>query len=242
MYYLLTAGIILVNATVNLLYAKRHVYFQLTLSSLKEYFKSVGVLGIYAILTSMYTTFNVAYLGFISSDVEVGYYTTSTKIHTIILMMFSAVTGVLMPRMASILSEKKYDEYKRLIRKSTTILFAFAIPTVIFIELFAPMIIRIIAGEGYEGAILPLRIIAPLILIIGIEQILITQSLMPMGKDNAVLINSILGAVVGIAANLIIVPHLVSVGSAIVWLLSEITVMCSAIYFFRQEWSKISLN
>lgn len=242
LYYLLTAGIILVNATVNLLYAKRHVYFQLTLSSLKEYFKSVGVLGIYAILTSMYTTFNVAYLGFISSDVEVGYYTTSTKIHTIILMMFSAVTGVLMPRMASILSEKKYDEYKRLIRKSTAILFAFAIPTVIFIELFAPMIIRIIAGEGYEGAILPLRIIAPLILIIGIEQILITQSLMPMGKDNAVLINSILGAVVGIAANLIIVPHLVSVGSAIVWLLSEITVMCSAIYFFRQEWSKLSLN
>lgn len=242
LYYLLTAGIILINATVNLLYAKRHVYFQLTLSSLKEYFKSVGVLGIYAILTSMYTTFNVAYLGFISSDVEVGYYTTSTKIHTIILMMFSAVTGVLMPRMASILAEKKYDEYKRLIRKSTTILIAFAIPTVIFIELFAPMIIRIIAGEGYEGAILPLRIIAPLILIIGIEQILITQSLMPMGKDNAVLINSILGAVVGIAANLIIVPHLVSVGSAIVWLLSEITVMCSAIYFFRQEWSKISLN
>lgn len=242
LYYLLTAGTILVNAIINLLYAKRHVYFQLTLTSLKEYFKSVGIIGIYAILTSMYTTFNVAYLGFISSDIEVGYYTTSTKIHTIILTMFSAVTGVLMPRISSILADKKYDEYKRLIRKSTIILITFAIPTVIFIELFSPIIIRIIAGEGYEGAILPLRIIAPLILIIGIEQILITQSLMPMGKDKAVLINSILGAVVGIATNLIIVPHLYSVGSAIVWLLSEIMVMCSAIYFFKKEWYKLSLN
>lgn len=242
LYYLLTSGIIFINAIVNLFYSRKYIYLRLSFSSLDGYFKSVGILGIYTILTSMYTTFNVAYLGFISTDVEVGYYTTSTKIHTIILMMFSAVTGVLMPRMASILAENRFDEYKRLIKKSTTILIAFAIPIVIFIELFAPIIIRIIAGEGYEGAILPLRIIAPLILIVGIEQILITQSLMPMGKDKAVLINSILGAVVGIVANLIIVPHLVSVGSAIVWLLSEITVMCSAIYFFKKEWGKLSLN
>jgi O-antigen/teichoic acid export membrane protein len=113
---------------------------------------------------------------------------------------------------------------------------------VLAIELFAPEIIKIMSGAGYEGAILPLRIVAPLVLIIGLEQILIVQSLMPMGKDKAVLINSIIGAVVGIIANIVLVPHLESVGSAIVWCVSEIAVMCSAIYFLRKEWCNLKVN
>lgn len=238
-YYFLTSATIVVNAIINLVYARRFIKFKLCFSSLKEQTKSVCTLGVYNILTSLYTTFNVAYLGFVSSETQVGYYTTSTKIHTIILMAFTAVTGVMMPRMASILSEKKYSEYERLIKKSVLILFVFSIPCIIFIEVFAPLIIKIIAGSGYEGAILPLRIIAPLVLIIGFEQILITQSLMPMGKDKAVLINSIIGAIVGITANLIFVPYLASIGSAIVWLLSEIAVMLSAFYFFKREWNLI---
>ena len=239
-YYFLTSATIVVNAIINLVYARRFIKFKLCFSSLKVLTKSVCTLGVYNILTSLYTTFNVAYLGFVSSETQVGYYTTSTKIHTIILMAFTAVTGVMMPRMASILSEKKYSEYERLIKKSVLILFVFSIPCIIFIEVFAPLIIKIIAGSGYEGAILPLRIISPLVLIIGFEQILITQSLMPMGKDRAVLINSIIGAIVGITANLIFVPYLASTGSAIVWLLSEITVMLSAFYFFRKEWNRIT--
>lgn len=62
---------------------------------------------------------------------------------------------------------------------------------------------------------------------------------MPMGKDKAVLINSIIGAIIGIAANLILVAYLASIGSAIVWLLSEIAVMLSAFYFFKREWNLI---
>lgn len=150
-------------------------------------------------------------------------------------MAYTAVTGVMMPRMTSILSKNKYEDYKRLIKKSIIVLFVFAVPCVILLEIFAPLIINIIAGPGYQEAILPLRIIAPLVLIIGIEQILITQSLMPMGKDKAVLVNSIIGALVGVMMNVILVPYFASVGSAIVWLLSEIVVMLSAIYYYSKE-------
>lgn len=238
-YYFLLSSTIVVNAIINVIYARKFVRFRFCFYSLKDYIKSLCIMGAYSVLTSLYTTFNVAYLGFVSSDVEVGYYTTSTKIHHIILTAFTAITGVLMPRMASILAQKKYDEYKRLIKKSISVLFIFAIPCVIAIELLAPEIIKIIAGPGFEGAILPLRIVAPLVLIIGFEQILIIQSLMPMGKDKAVLINSIIGAIVGIIANVILVPHLEAVGSAIVWLVSEIAVMCSAIYFLSKEWRRM---
>lgn len=234
-YYFLTSATIVVNAIINLIYARRLIKFKFCFSSLKEPAKSVFTFGVYNILTSLYTTFNVAYLGFISSAEQVGYYTTATKIHTLILMAYTAVTGVMMPRMTSILSKNKYEDYKRLVKKSIIVLFVFAVPCVILLEIFAPLIINIIAGPGYQEAILPLRIIAPLVLIIGIEQILITQSLMPMGKDKAVLVNSIIGALVGVMMNVILVPYFASVGSAIVWLLSEIVVMLSAIYYYSKE-------
>lgn len=234
-YYFLTSATVVVNAIINLLYARRVVQFKFCFSSLKDYSKSVSILGVYNILTSMYTTFNVAYLGFVSSDTQVGYYTTSTKIHSLILMAFTAVTGVLMPRIASILAEKRYTEYSMLIKKSIYILLLFSIPCVTVLEIFAPEIIYLIAGTGYEGAITPLRIIAPLVLIIGVEQILITQSLVPMGKDRAILTNSIFGAFIGVLMNLTIVPKYGAVGSSIVWVLSEITVMLCAIYFVSKS-------
>ena len=241
-YYFLTSATIIVNAIINVLYARKYIRFKLKFSSLRDYTKSICIMGMYSVLTSLYTTFNVAYLGFVSTDIQVGYYTTSTKIHTIVLMAFTAVTGVLMPRIASILSDKRYDEYKRLIKKAVNILLIFALPCVLLVEIFAPQIVYLIAGNGYQGAVMPLRIIAPLILVIGFEQILITQSLMPMGKDKAVLINSILGAIVGLVANVILVPKLAAIGSAIVWTISELVVMFSALFFFLREWSKIKMN
>lgn len=239
LYYFLTCITIALNALLNLLYAKKYVVLKFHLGGLQKYCKSLSIIGIYGILTSMYTTFNVAYLGFVSSDIQVGYYTTSTKIHSIISMIFTAITGVLMPRMSAIWASKQYDQYKQLIRKSFFLLFLFAIPSTLLLELLAPQIIYLIAGPGYEGAIIPLRIIAPLILVIGIEQILIIQALMPMGKDKAVLINSIFGASIGILLNIITVPKFEAIGSAIVWLVSEITVMSSALYFFYKEWKKL---
>lgn len=63
------------------------------------------MLGLYAIMTSMYLTFNVMYLGLVSDNVEVGYYTTAFKLYYVILGLFSAFTNVMLPRMSALISE-----------------------------------------------------------------------------------------------------------------------------------------
>lgn len=181
-YYLLTVMMIVVNAFVNIIYSRHYVTLLFRNIGVTLYIKSFFILGIYALLTSMYLSFNVMYLGFVSGETEVGYYSTASKLYRILIAMFTAFTGVMLPRMSSLLSEGKVDEFKKFLRKSTNILFAFSIPLVIFTIVFAPAIINIIAGKGYEGAILPMRIMMPLMLIIGYEQILIIQALMPLKK------------------------------------------------------------
>lgn len=224
-YYLLSMLMIAVNAVINVWHSRKLVRFSFKGISLCPYLTSFFVLGIYIFLTSMYTTFNVAYLGFVCGETEVGYYTTATKLHVIFLALFSAFTGVMMPRMSSLVAERNFDEFRILLSKSLHVLFVFAIPVVVFATVFAPQIIQIISGAGYEPAASPMRIIMPLILIIGYEQIVVLQVLMPLKKDKAIFINSCTGAAVGVFANVLLVTRLHSVGSALVWVSSELVVL-----------------
>lgn len=238
-YYLLLTLMITVNAAINIIHSRKYTGFRFTLRKSLPLFRSIAILGAYALMTSMYTTFNVAYLGMTWNDTEVGYYVTGNKIYRIILSLFTAVTGVMLPRLSSILAEGRHGEFRRLLKKSLILLLAVFIPVSALLMAFAPQVIRLIAGPGYEGAVLPLRIISPLLVIIGIEQILITQGLMPMGKDKAVLINSVAGAATGLALNLLLVPEYGAVGSSVAWFAAECAVLTSAAVFFSKAMKQL---
>lgn len=237
MYYMLSVMMIVVNAVINLWHSRKFatISFNLRNIRIKKYLPSFLTLGLYIILTSMYTTFNVAYLGFACNETEVGYYTTATKLHTIFLSLFSAFTGVMLPRMSSLICNGNQEEFKSMIEKSIRLLFAFSFPLIVFTEIFAREIIGVISGSGYEMAVPPMQIIMPLILIIGYEQIIVIQVLMPMKKDRAIFVGSIAGAVAGILTNILIVSKMKSIGSAIVWFISEIVVLTVSQYYTNKS-------
>lgn len=233
-YYILTVSAVVLNALFNWIYSRKFVHFDFKSIYLKPYIKPFLILGIYLLFNSMYSTFNVAYLGFVGGNKEVGFYTTATKLYGILLAFFSAFTGVMLPRISALVAENDFKEVNRLIGRSFDILYTFCFPIIIFFVVFAPQVISIIAGKGYEGSILPMRIVMPLMLIIGTEEILIIQLLMPLNKDKAIFINSVIGAVVGICFAIILVKNYHSVGSSIVWVLSELSILISASYFVNK--------
>lgn len=79
-YYFLTVLTIVINAVVNFWYSKRYVSFSFKFLNLRPYLLPVISYGFYRILTSMYTTFNVTYLGSVSDVAQVGYFVTATKL------------------------------------------------------------------------------------------------------------------------------------------------------------------
>ena len=81
-----------------------------------------------------------------------------------------------------------------------------------------------------------MRIISPLVLIVGTEQILVIQILMAMHEDRTVLKNSFTGALVAILLNLLITSSLGAPGSAIVWVISELCIMILSIVFIRRRY------
>ena len=233
-YYFLTVLIITINSIINQIYARKYISVNLSKVNLKMYVVPIVIMGIYSIMTSMYTTFNTAYLGFVAGDTQVGYYTTAHTLYGALLAFFSAFTSVMLPRMTSLLSEGKFDRFKSLLTRSANVLFAYSFPFVFLFIVFASEIIQLYAGAGYAGAVIPMQICMPLMIIIGYEQIIITQGLLPLDKNKAVLVNAFVGAIAGVSASLVLVNKYMSVGSSMVWVISEVCVLISASIYIKK--------
>ena len=222
LYFLLTVGAVVVNAIINIGYSRRFATLSFRNVDLKAYLKPVFSLGLYKIMVSMYTTFNGVYLGFVATDAEVGYYYAAKKLFYILLGLFSAFTAVMLPRMSSLVEKRQEEEFHRKIGQTFDLVFAIGIPMTLFLVVMAPQIIGLMSGPGYEGAVLPMRIISPVLLLSSMAQIWVIQVLMPLKQDRIILLSSAIGAVTGIVINILLVGRLGAVGSAIVLLCSEL--------------------
>lgn len=224
LYFVMTVETVVINALVNFLYVWKFVHPRFEDYFSSRYLKQNGILGIHNIMTSMYLTFNVIFLGLSSDNTQVGYYTTAFKVYMVVLGLFSAFTNVILLRMSTLLAQGEKDRFQQLVDKSFRAMCTFSIPMIVCSIILAPQIIYVLSGPGYEGAVTPMRIIMPAALFVGIAQVLAIQILTPMKKDRVLFIASIIGAIVSMAINMALVSALQSVGSAVVLLCSEIAV------------------
>lgn len=235
LYFVLSVLVVVLNALINVIYLCRFIKIQIKELGSMKYLKQNLYIGFCSIMSSMYITFNVVYLGIVSTNVEVGYYTTAFKLYSIVLGFISAFTNVMMPRMSSLLATGKKEQFQQMANKSFEIIAAISIPLIIYCIILAPQIIYVLSGLGYEGAILPMRIIMLAVIFVGVAQVLAIQILMPMKKDAILLLASGIGAIVAILLNIFLTDRWESMGSAIVMLCSELAVTFTYVFYFFHE-------
>lgn len=228
-YYFLTMLVVMASALVNMIGTRRFLPDTHVKINLKAYAMPFFTLGAYELLASAYTTLNTSFLGFVSNDTEVGYYATATKLISIITMIYISFSGMLLPRMTSIVAHGEKDRFRKYFRKTLMIIIFFSVPVITVIEIFAPEVVMLLSGPGYEGAVTPLRIMIPFLLVLGMEQLLTIQTLMPLGKIRSILIITLLGAITGIVLNIVLVPRYGAIGSAWVWASAETVIFLSAL-------------
>ncbi|MCK8493755.1 oligosaccharide flippase family protein [Spirosoma sp. RP8] len=239
-YYIITCLTYVVNSVVNIVYAKKYILFQLNNINIKRHFRSYTTIGLYIVLTSMYTTFNVTFLGFVSTEASVGSYTTALKLYSIILGLFSALNSVLIPKLSYLITEREDSLFKDLINKSMNFIITMSFPIIFCGIALAPQIINIIAGPGFERSIVCFKVILPLIFIVGIAQILSNQILIPINKDKQLAYISFIGAFIGVTLNILLVRVYKEIGTALVVVVSEICVTVM-LYYLCYQYTKIKL-
>ena len=175
--------------------------------------------------TSVYTNLDVVMLRFMQGNSEVGYYNAAIKVKTILVTLITSLGTVLLPRLSYYVKKEKIDDFYRMIGKAVNFVVIAGLPMTIYFMLFAGESIQFLAGKGYEGAVLPMIILMPTVLLIGLSNITGIQILTPQNLEQQVLNSIICGAVVDFLLNLVLIPRMASSGAALATTIAELVVL-----------------
>ena len=82
-------------------------------------------------------------LGFIRTDVDVGYYNAAVKIKTILVSIVTSLGAVLLPRASYYVEHNMMDEFYRITKKAINFVFLIATPMMVYFMLFGNMRINV---------------------------------------------------------------------------------------------------
>ena len=233
-YFVLSVALVLVNALVNWRYSKKYIKFKFSLRGCREYVFPVFSMGVNRILFSFYGTFNVIILGMMCGDASVGYFTVATRLYGFILSFLTAYNGVFVPFLNSLFGKGEMEEFRKYVGYSFSIISLCSIPLIAGGIILAPEIIRLLAGSGYERAILPFQIIMIQVLLVGISQILEEQILLSLKKFKEVLITTSVSTALAAVILFAFVPRYAEVASAYAVAIPHILEVI-LLYFFAKK-------
>lgn len=202
------------------------------------------------IATVIYTNLDVVLLGFIHNDAAVGYYNAAVKIKSVLVTLVTSLGAVLLPRLSFYIENNNTEEFIRLTRKSLNFIFVSAIPMCVYFIAYAKDGILFLSGQGYEQAIFPMMILMPTLVFIGLSNLIGIQIMVPLGKEKLLVRSVCYGAITDLILNVLLVPSMGVVGSAVANVAAELVVVVYQWYavkhymkdvFDRQNNSKIIL-
>lgn len=172
----------------------------------------------------IYTNLDTVMLGLMKSNVDVGYYNAAVKIKGILVGIVTSLGTVMLPRLSYYVERGEMEEFQRLTKKAMNFVILLATPMMIYFILFAGEGIFFLSGSAYEGAIVPMQIIMPTLLLIGMTNVMGIQIMIPLGLEKQVLYSEIAGALVDLIVNALLIPQYAAAGAAVGTLIAEFVV------------------
>lgn len=206
--------------------------------NVSKHIKPALLLFIPQIATSVYNVLDKSMIGLITeSDAEVAYYEQAQKIIKIALAMPVAVGTVMLPRMASLHGKGNSQEIKNYIQLSMRFVCMLTFPLCFGIIGIAKDFVPWFYGAGFDKVYDNLLMIAPIIILVGISNVLGVQYLLPINRQKDYTKSVIIGTTVNFTLNALLIPSLFSIGAAVGSIIAEGAVTITQIFLLKNEFS-----
>ena len=220
----------------NLVNANKYIGFRpLERYDLKRHWRPVVIFFAMACASTIYTHLDVVMLGFMKTNTDVGYYNAAVKIKTVLVSIVTSLGAVVLPRASYYVENDQMEEFWRICKKALTFVILLATPLTIYFIMFARDGVLFLSGDAFESSVVPMQIIMPTLILIGITNILGIQILVPTGREKIVLYSEVAGAVTDVIINAALIPRMASTGAAIGTLVAEAVVLVVQYYYLRNE-------
>lgn len=204
---------------------------------LKRHLKPIGVFFAMACATTIYGNLDTVMLGFMKTDIDVGYYNAAVKIKNVLVSVVTSLGAVLLPRASYYVEKGLMRQFSEVTRKALNFVFIIAPALTVYFAIFAQSCVYLVSGMAYNNSILPMQIIMPTVFIIGISNITGIQMLVPLGKEKIVLYSEIVGAIVNVCINSLLIPQFASAGAAIGTVIAETVVLMVQLLSLKTTYS-----
>lgn len=203
----------------NLFYALARIRFIFRALAFTRHLVPIMLIFLMNLCISMYTIFDTAWVGFLSSPAAVGLYTSAMKLSKIAIPFVTTLGTVLIPRSArAFAADIKNPAH---LYTSFNFIIDLAVPVSVGLFLLAPELLGLLSGHDFMGALPAMRILSFLPLLIGLSNLFGMQILSASGNDKAILLAVSGGMVVNVMLNLWLVPLYAHTGAAIAMCLTE---------------------
>ena len=222
-------GSVLANIT-NIFYIRKKYGIKLGFSLSGETFKHlfpILVLFANAVAVTVYIHSDTTILGILKDDYAVGIYGVASRIYIMVKQVANAAIYVVIPRVASLISQGKEEEIKELYRDTLGNVLLVLIPALVGLSCLSEQIVLLIAGQDYIEAAQPLIILSFSLIFASSACLYINGILIPFRMEKVVLFLTIISACINISLNFILIPVFSFNAAALTTLIAEVF-MCVA--------------
>ncbi len=156
---------------------------------------------------SVYTVAGSFILGLLlpTAPALVANYGWAEKIVRALQGLLGCLSQAFYPRISNLVATNR-PRAAHVARISLLLMTGIAVVMCIALVLAAPVLVRILLGEGYEGAVPILRFLALLIPLVGLSSVLGIQWMLPLGMDRAFNVIIITAGLINLALAVVLVP------------------------------------
>ncbi len=171
----------------------------------------------------------------INNKSEVGYYEQAQKLVKVFLTVITALGTVMFPRIANNYIKGEKETINRYMHMSFKFIFLLSIPMILGIIIISSNFVPLFLGNGYDKVPIIMKVISPILLMIGLSNATGTQYLLSTQRQKEYTISVFVGAICNCIANLIFIPQLGAIGAAIGTVIAETMVTTVQFFCIRKD-------
>lgn len=188
------------------------------------------------IAVQIYTVLDKTMIGTIILDkTETGFYEQAQRIVKLLLALTTSLGTVMAPRVANTFSKGDKQKIKEYMLSSFSFILMLAFPLMFGIISVSSKFVPLFFGSGYDKVIILINIISPILLFIGLSNVIGTQYLLPTKQQNKYTISVIIGAIINFLLNLLLIKNYASIGASIATVIAEFFVTLVQFYLVKKE-------
>ena len=200
----------------------------------------IVLLFIPQISNQVYKILDTTMIGRLVTDKsETGFYEQGQKVIRLLLTIVTSLGIVMVPRMANTFASGDKKKIKEYLMLSFNFVFFLAFPMTFGIVSVAKAFVPVFFGSGYDKVVTLIYLICPIILLMGVANVIGTQYLLPTKRQREFTISITVGVIVNFILNYILISLLKSIGACIATVLSQLVVDAIQLYYVRED---VSVN